>query len=121
LTAPQRVILRAMKKIPEISAALSILAMGVGACSSDAPEPPAVVAVLSVAIDAENNCSLENARVDCAQVASIIKSRYPTSKPRVDLCLHRQTRYEAAVEVMNSVTEAGFTVGRFACGKPDAG
>ena len=50
-------------------------------------------------------------------VAEVIKTRYPTSKPRVDICLDKQARYEAAVEVMNSVNAAGLTVGNFDCGK----
>ena len=100
-----------------ISAMASLLA----ACGADAPAPPPVVEVLQVSIDADNNCSLENKAVDCAQVANVIQGRYPTSKPRVDICLDQQTRYEAATEVMQSVTTAGFTVGSFDCGKPAAG
>jgi biopolymer transport protein ExbD len=84
------------------------------ACSSGEP-PPVVVTELSISIDADNNCTLEEARVECAQVAAVITSRYPTSKPRVDICLDKQARYEAAVEVMNSVSAAGFPVGNFAC------
>jgi biopolymer transport protein ExbD len=86
------------------------------ACSPDRPEPK-VVDMLSVSIDAANNCSLDDEPVQCRQIAAVIKSRYPTSKPRVDICLDKQTRYEAAVEVMNSVSAAGFTVGNFDCGK----
>ena len=100
-----------------ISAVASLLA----ACGADAPAPPPVVEVLRVSIDANNNCSLEDRSVDCTQVASVIQSRYSTSKPRVDICLDKQTRYEAATEVMQSVTAAGFTVGSFDCGKSAAG
>ena len=71
---------------------------------------------LSVSIDAANNCSLEDKPVECTQVAEVIKRAYPTSKPRVDICLDKEARYEAAVEVMNSVSAAGFTVGSFDCG-----
>jgi biopolymer transport protein ExbD len=97
---------------------LSVLLVAVllAACSSADPPPP-VIAALTVGIDAGNNCSLEQKPVACAEVASVIKSRYPTSKPRVDICLDKDTRYEAAVEVMNSVTDAGFAFGAFACDK----
>jgi biopolymer transport protein ExbD len=87
----------------------------------DAREPPRVVESLTVSIDADNNCSLEDRPVECASVASTIHARYPTSKPRVDICLTKETRFEAATEVMNSVSAAGFTVGNFDCGKPAAG
>jgi len=86
-------------------------------CGTDAPEPPKVVDALLVSIDAGNNCSLEAKPVECASVASTIRARYPTSKPRVDICLARETRYEAAAEVMKSVTDAGFAVGSVDCGK----
>jgi len=84
------------------------------ACSR---QPPAVD-MLVVTIDADNNCTLENKRVECAAVAGVIRERYPTSKPRVDICLARESRYEAALEVMQAVTEAGFTVGSTDC-KPN--
>ena len=93
------------------------MAAGLAACSPDQPEPPKVVDQLSVSIDAANNCSLENQPLQCEQVADVIKTRYPTSKPRVDICMDKQARYEAAVEVMNSVSAAGFTVGSFDCKK----
>ena len=96
--------------------AIAILA-GLVACSSDQPEPPKVVNQLSVSIDAANNCALEDTPVQCKQIADVIKTRYPTSKPRVDICLDKQARYEAAVEVMNSVSAAGFAVGNFECEK----
>jgi biopolymer transport protein ExbD len=82
-------------------------------CSSDAP--PKEVRVLAVSIDAANNCSLENTPVQCKELAAVIKTRYPTSKPRVDICMDKDSRYEAAVEVMNAVSAAGFTVGSFDC------
>jgi len=93
------------------------MAAGLAACSPDQPEPPKVVDQLSVSIDAANNCSLENQPLQCELVADVIKTRYPTSKPRVDICMDKQARYEAAVEVMNSVSAAGFTVGSFDCKK----
>ena len=97
-------------------AALSIAIMLASAgCSSDEPRPPPVVTQLAVIIDANNNCTLEAQRVECAKVASAIRSRYPTSKPRVDICLEKGTRYEAALEVVNSVSDAGFPVGSFDC------
>lgn len=91
--------------------------MSIVACGSKTPEPP-VVEMLTVSIDAGNNCSMEREPVECSQVATVIRKRFPTSKPRVDICLDRQTRYEAAAEVMQSVSAAGFTVGKFHCGKP---
>lgn len=106
-----------MKKLLLAMAMAMTMAMCVWlvACSSDQPEPPKVVNELSVFIDAANNCSLENQPLQCEQVAAVIKTRYPTSKPRVDICMDKDSRYEAAVEVMNSVSAAGFTVGRFEC------
>lgn len=97
------------------AATFLLAALGVFAgCSSGEPPPP-VVTELSIAIDADNACRLEGKPVECAQVAAVIKTRYPTSTPRVDICLDRQARYEAAVEVMNSVSAAGFPVGNFDC------
>ena len=87
------------------------------ACGSGAPEPKVVDALL-ISIDAHNNCSLENKSVACGAVAAAIRAQYPTSKPRVDICLDKQTRYEAAAEVMKSVSDAGFAVGNFHCGTP---
>lgn len=95
-------------------AALLLLAWTVGIAGCGSSEPPQV-SVLSVAIDADNNCTLEQTRIECQQVAAVIRTRYPTSKPRVDICLDKQARYEAAVEVMNSVSAAGFPVGNFDC------
>jgi hypothetical protein len=43
--------------------------------------------------------------------------KYPTSHPRVDLCVDKTSRYEASAEVMKSVTDGGLTVGKFDCGK----
>ncbi|HEX6397579.1 MAG TPA: biopolymer transporter ExbD [Steroidobacteraceae bacterium] len=93
---------------------LSLLA-GLAACSSDDPPPPREVSQLSISIDANNDCTLEKTRIECRQVAAVIRTRYPTSKPRVDICLDKRARYEAAVEVMNSVGAAGFPVGDFKC------
>ena len=101
-------------------AALGAAAMLAG-CSADAPEPPPVIDALRVSIDASNNCSLDGKPVECARVASVIRARYPTSKPRVDICLDKQTRYEAAAEVMKSVDDAGLAVGNFDCGAAPAG
>jgi biopolymer transport protein ExbD len=88
------------------------------ACGSGAPEPKVVDALL-ISIDADNNCVLEDTSVDCGAVAAAIRAQYPTSKPRVDICLDKQSRYEAAVEVMKSVSDAGFAVGNFHCGTPE--
>jgi biopolymer transport protein ExbD len=93
--------------------AFALLVAGLCACSTD--QPPPVVHELSIAIDANNNCTLEKTRIECRAVAAVIKARYPTSNPRVDICLDKQARYEAAVEVMNSVSAAGLTVGNFDC------
>jgi len=95
--------------------ALPLLAAGLVACSSDEPPPPRVVSQLSISIDANNDCALGMTRIECRQVAAVIKTRYPTSKPRVDICLDKSARYEAAMEVMNSVGAAGFPVGEFKC------
>jgi biopolymer transport protein ExbD len=94
-------------------------AVAFAACSRESPPP--VVDALRISIDAANNCSLESKAVECGQVATVIRARYPTSKPRVDICLDKQTRFEAATEVMQSVEAAGFKVGSFDCGKPAAG
>jgi biopolymer transport protein ExbD len=101
-----------MKQAACILAAPLVLLVG---CGSSEPPPVAVVNELSITIDANNNCTLEKTRVECRHVAAVIKTRYPTSKPRVDICLDKQARYEAAVEVMNSVSAAGFPVGNFDC------
>ena len=94
---------------------LAVLLAAVTGCSPDEPPPVALVDALSVAIDADNNCTLEKKPIEFGRVAAVIKTRYPTSKPRVDICLDKQARYEAAVEVMNSVSAAGFPVGDFDC------
>jgi biopolymer transport protein ExbD len=97
-------------------ASLSIaVALALSACSAGDTNAPPVVTQLAVTIDANNDCQLEAARVECAQVASVIKSRYPTSTPRVDVCLDKGTRYEAALEVMNSLSAAGLVLGKFGC------
>jgi biopolymer transport protein ExbD len=88
------------------------------ACGSGAPTPKRVDALL-ISIDADNHCSLESKAVECGAVAAAIRAQYPTSKPRVDICLHKESRYEAAVEVMKSVSDAGLAVGNFHCGTPD--
>jgi biopolymer transport protein ExbD len=87
------------------------------ACGNDAPEPPRVVAALTVSIDAASSCSLERQPVECGEVAAMIQSRYPTSKPRVDICLDKEARFEAAAEVMKSIADSGFTVGNFDCAR----
>ena len=87
----------------------------VAACGSGASEPK-VADVLLISIDANNNCSLENKSIKCSAVAAAIRAQYPTSKPRVDICLDKQSRYEAAAEVMKSVSDAGFALGNFHCG-----
>jgi len=100
-----------------LSLALCGFAASLVGCGSR--EPP-VAEILTVSIDANNNCSMENKAIECAQVATVIQAKYPTSKPRVDICLARDARYEAATEVMQSVTAAGFTFGSFDCGKSPA-
>ena len=98
-----------------VAAGALVTTVALAACSSDEPEPPRVVTELTVSIDADSNCSLENAPVHCGRVAAVIGTRYPTSNPRVDVCLDKAARYEAAVEVMNSVNAAGLAVGEFKC------
>src|SRR4051812_4977245 len=90
------------------------------ACAPDAPQPPKTVAELLVSIDAGNNCTLQTTAVECAAVAAVIRARYPTSKPRIDICLAKQARFEAAAEVMKSVSDAGFSIGRFSCDQEKA-
>jgi biopolymer transport protein ExbD len=82
-------------------------------------EPP-VVHEMRVSIDAANECFMEDKPIACQDVAETIKARYPTSTPRVDICLARETRFEAATEVMQSVEAAGFPVGTLDCSKPAA-
>jgi biopolymer transport protein ExbD len=93
---------------------VSLVCVALAACS-ERPEPPKVIDAIAVSIDADNNCSMESKPLACAQVASVIQARYPTSKPRVDICLDKQARYEAAIEVMNSVKDAGFAIGTLDC------
>lgn len=88
-----------------------------GACSR---EPP-VVHEMRVSIDASNNCFMEDKPVECSAVAATIRDKYPTSNPRVDICLAKETRFEAATEVMNSVEAAGFPIGTLDCSKPATG
>jgi biopolymer transport protein ExbD len=95
--------------------AIAHMLLLLAACSSDQPPAPVVINALSVSIDANNDCTLEKTRVECRQVAAVIRARYPTSKPRVDICLDKEARYEAAVEVMNSISAAGFAVGTLEC------
>jgi len=99
------------------------MAASLAACSADepAPPPPRVVTQIEISIDAGNNCSLESKPVICQQVAEVIKTRYPTSKPRIFICLDKNTRAEAAFEVLNSVNAAGFPVGEFECRKAASG
>jgi biopolymer transport protein ExbD len=92
------------------------LLAGLAACSPKAPQPPVADAVL-VSIDANNDCSMAGRAVECRNVAAVIRAKYPTSHPRVDLCVDKTSRYEASAEVMKSVTDGGLTVGNFACGK----
>lgn len=105
-----------------LAAVAGIAVMVVVGCSRDQPEPATqVVTQLEVTIDAANNCSLESKPVSCQQVAAVIRTRYPTSKPRIFICVDKQTRAEAALEVMNSVNAAGFPVANFECGKAASG
>lgn len=100
---------------------LALVVAGLLAGCGSNESPPPVVEALQVSIDASNNCSLENKAVECREVAATIHARYPTSKPRVDICLDKQTRFEAATEVMQSIEAAGFKVGSFQCTVPAAG
>ncbi len=103
----------------------TVMACGLAAllvgCGSAEPPAPLVVESLRVSIDAANNCSLEDKAVECRDVASVIRARYPTSTPRVDICVAKQTRFEAATEVMQSIEAAGFKVGSFECAVPASG
>jgi biopolymer transport protein ExbD len=102
-----------MNPASKLAAVVTVLV--IAACSRDELPAPPVVSALAISIDANNECTLEKTRVECRQVAQLIKTRYPTSTPRIDICLDKQARYEAAVEVMNAVTAAGFQVGTFDC------
>jgi biopolymer transport protein ExbD len=89
---------------------------GLAACSQESPQPKIIDAVL-VKIDANNECSMAGSAVECRNVAAAIRTLYPGSHPRVDLCVDKTSRYEASAEVMKSVSDAGFTVGNFDCAK----
>jgi biopolymer transport protein ExbD len=105
-----------MKPVARLNSGLlfaAVAALALAACSR---EPP-VVQDLRISIDAANNCLLDDKPVECSGVAAAIKAKYPTSTPRVDICLDKQTRFEAAAEVMQSVEAAGFPVGSMDCGK----
>ena len=93
---------------------MGFVILALAACSR---EPP-VVQQMRVSIDAANNCFMDDRPVDCAGVAAAIKAQYPTSSPRVDICLAKETRFEAAAEVMQSVEAAGFAVGTMNCPTP---
>jgi biopolymer transport protein ExbD len=93
-----------------------VVALALAACSR---EPP-VVHEMRVSIDASNDCFLDEQPVACQDVAAAIKTKYPTSTPRVDICLAKETRFEAATEVVRSVEAAGFPVGTMDCSKPPA-
>jgi biopolymer transport protein ExbD len=113
---------QAMQSIPKMKRLTLMLAAAVLAgCGSKQPPPPAMVEVLQVSIDAANNCELEGKPVECHEVAAAIQASYPTSKPRVDVCLDKRSRFEAATEVMQSIEAAGFKIGSFDCGRPGAG
>ena len=96
-------------KYSSLTAALAMAVLA--SCARE----PAVVQELRISIDAANNCLMDGKPVECAGVAAAIKTRYPTSTPRVDICLDRQARFEAATEVMKSVEAAGFPVGTMDC------
>ena len=103
-------------------AMLAGVAICLAACSADESAPTArVVTQLEVSIDAANNCSLEDKPVICQQVAAVIKTRYPASKPHIFICVDKQTRAEAALEVLNSINAAGFPPADFECGKATPG
>jgi len=101
-------------KITCLLASLAMLSLA--GCSREAP----VVHEMRVSIDAANECSMEDKPIACRDVAAAIKAKYPTSTPRVDICLAKETRFEAATEVMQSVEAAGFPVGTLDCTKPAA-
>jgi biopolymer transport protein ExbD len=102
-----------MQVVPKL---MLVALAGLAACSQKEPPPPLVEAVL-VSIDANNDCSMAGRAVECRNVAAVIHVKYPTSHPRVDLCVDKTSRYEASAEVMKSVTDGGLTVGKFDCGK----
>jgi biopolymer transport protein ExbD len=106
-------VVQAVQVVPKLM--FAALAALVG-CSPEAPQPPLVDAVL-VNIDANNDCSMAGAAVECRNVAAVVHAKYPTSHPRVDLCVDKTSRYEASAEVMKSVTDGGLTVGNFDCDK----
>jgi len=109
-----------MNAVMKKNAALLVTTAWLAGCGSSQPSPPPAVEALRVSIDAANNCSLEDKPVECRAVAAAIQARYPTSKPRVDICLEKQTRFEAAAEVMQSIEAAGFKMGSFDCERPAA-
>ncbi len=106
---------------PLMRAMLASFAICLAACSGGETASARVVTQLEVSIDATNNCSLEDKPVVCQQVAAVIKSRYPTSKPHIFICVDKQTRAEAALEVLNSIAAAGFPPADFQCGKAAPG
>jgi len=97
-----------------LAIAASLLA---SACSQDPPQPKVITEIV-VDIKADNSCKLEEAAVDCADVGKTILGKYPTSKPRVDICLEKEARYEAALEVLDSLSRSGLTSGTLDCSKP---
>jgi biopolymer transport protein ExbD len=84
------------------------------------PAAPPIVTEVTLTIDAENSCALGGKPIECRAAAAAIREAHPGSTPRVDICMHAGTRYEAAVEVMQSLSEAGLETGALDCGKPPA-
>lgn len=84
------------------------------------PAPPPLVTEVTIHIDANNACALSGKPIECRDAAAVIRAAHPGSNPRVDVCMHADTRYEAAVEVMQSLSEAGLEAGTLDCTKPPA-
>lgn len=83
------------------------------ACSREPPKS----GEMRVSIHADNHCTLEDQRVDCAGIAAKIREKYPASSPRIDVCLDQETRFEVATGVIRAVEAAGFPVGTLDCTK----
>jgi biopolymer transport protein ExbD len=111
-----QIVLRAGNLLVTLAAAGAL-----AGCGSSEPPTARIVEAVQVSIDAGNNCLLEDKTVECREVAAVIHAHYPSSKPRVDICLDKQARFEAATEVMQSIEAAGFKVGSFNCTRPATG
>jgi len=87
------------------------------ACSQD-PPPPRVVTELVITAKLDSSCRLDNKPVACMDVGTLIRGWFPTSKPRVDICMEPESRFELALEIIASLEKAGLTVGDMVCNKP---